>query len=150
MEGFRGILSPKRWEKIKDPRTNLRLLGGNRTAESMRERYKRHLIHMNSEDIKTFDKFVKSHSEVEMKQYGLNFQKREQIPKKIWTPPSSTLNLTREQSGGKNKSPSANKSFSKILPPDLFNKSEETKVPTKSIPQKKPQEKILPTPPFPS
>ena len=147
MHGLRGILSPKRWEVIKDPRTDLKLLNGSRSSESMRERYKRHLISLNSEDLKEFDKFAKSHSEEDMKLYALGFTKREEVKSpQIWVPPDSSLSLNPDQSLRKNKTPETNKSFSKILPPDLLSKQDETKRTSlpKSIPRSIPSEKSAP------
>lgn len=73
--GTQGHLSKILWRQLRDPVTQKRLLGGARSAESMRERYKSWLIMMTEDDKRKLRKFARAHTEEEMKDRVCYFRK---------------------------------------------------------------------------
>jgi len=63
--GPTNLMSRYFWEGAKDPKTKKKLFDGTRSAESLRERYKRFISNLTSEDMKQIRKFVADHNEDE-------------------------------------------------------------------------------------
>ena len=67
--GKTAVQSKNLWMSIIDPSTGRKLLDGKRSSESMRERYKRHLIYLDDDDKEQLNEFAKKHGASEMKNH---------------------------------------------------------------------------------
>jgi hypothetical protein len=74
--GMKGATSKNLWIRLNDPQTELPLLLGQRSSESMRERYKRQLVRLNAEEIEVVRIFAKEHTIDEMKCHQCLFTKK--------------------------------------------------------------------------
>jgi len=75
LNGTKGLLSHSLWDKLKDPKTNQKLLQGVRTTESLRDRYKRTIALLSDEDIEKIKKFAREHTEEECLHHYCQFKK---------------------------------------------------------------------------
>jgi len=78
-----GLMSVRTWDKIIDPDTKRRLFEGERTADSLRDRFKRTLCHLSSSDVDYISERVTGRTDEELKQLFCMFKKESKNSKRF-------------------------------------------------------------------